>query len=240
MQRFSSKYVVITSDYLIPGLIIVMVLTLFWLAFYSRLFSVSDIICQTDYDPCENSALEAELAKFKGVNIFRLDADLIKKRVLSGEYMVREVDIKRTLPNRVIVSLQSVLPTLAVKAESDPRYLTLDSKFRVIKISSTKPNVISLTVPTLPPVQVGKSLGEDYLPLFKLISEINQKLPGILGVSLTPDGAVAVKLDQITAIMSTSGALERQVSLLQAVVSDSTIIAGKSEVDVRFAQPVLR
>lgn len=240
-MKVNSKYLVITSDYVLPGLIIIAVFALIWLCFYSNFFKIARIECQIDYLPCENTSLETEIAKVEGVNIFRLDEKALKTKILSGEYTIRAVELKKFLPNRLLVSMQSVYPSLAVMQLGDNRYVTLDDKYRIISIREQNPNIATVVVPSLPVLQVGQILSSELNPVFKLTQRVTEQIPGVVSLTLRSDRAVVVTIDKnMQIVMSTQIDLDSQIRLLQAVLRDSTITKGKSEVDVRFAQPILK
>lgn len=239
-MQLKSKYLVITSDYLVPLGITVGVLLLIWLTLFSSSFAIKKVICEADHEPCANSALEKEIEKIIGQNTLRFRENELRAKLLSGEFTVREVEITRTLPGTVKVSVYSVLPVVALLQVGDPRYVTLDKDYRVIKLTSTNPNVPVVSVSSLPPIQLGKKLEGEFLPLLSLVLELVRAFPAYQSIEYPAPNMVKLALPEITAVFSTGVETDKQIRLLQAVLSDSTILSGKQIVDVRFTQPVLK
>lgn len=239
-MQLKSKYLVITSDYLVPLGITLGVILLVWLTFFSPSFAIKTVICEADHEPCASSALEKEIEKIIGQNTLRFKENELIAKLLSGEFTVREVEITRTLPGTVKVSVYSVLPVIALLQVGDPRYVTLDQDYRVIKLTSSHPNVPVVTVSLLPPLQLGKKIEGEYLPLLTLALELARSFPEHKSIEYAPPSIIKLTLPEITAVFSTEKEPGQQIRLLQAILLDTTILSGKQEVDVRFTQPVLK
>jgi cell division septal protein FtsQ len=97
-QPARSKYLVFTTDIIIPTLICVCVVALAYTLLYSPIFKVQTVSCIVDYEPCDNPSLGAELDKLIGHNIFKLSPDTIKARLTSGDFTIRQAQITRRLP----------------------------------------------------------------------------------------------------------------------------------------------
>ena len=128
-----SKYLVITRDYLLPVTLILSLVVGWWICFHTSAFTVREIICELDYEPCDNPFVMAELDKYAGINLLTLDTNSLRDKLLSGDYTVRQAEITRALPARLTVSMQSVYPVAAISHLGvEGEWVTVDSRFRII------------------------------------------------------------------------------------------------------------
>jgi len=237
-----SKYLVITSDYLIPFLLSIGVIFLFYLSFLSPVFTVKNITCSLDYLPCTDQSIVAEIDKLKTENIFRLTPHILTHKLTSGDFTIREVSIKKTLPDQLTVSLQSVYPVIAIQVEGDTTWAVLDPKFRLIAIRDLYPNVPTLIIPGPLTLAVGKPITDHLLEnSLNLTLRLGAGLGSIKTITLVDDNTIKIMLSSgVVAIFSPKSDETDQLKLLQAVLSDDIITQGVRTIDVRFIQPVLR
>ncbi|KKU58687.1 MAG: hypothetical protein UX82_C0034G0003 [Microgenomates group bacterium GW2011_GWE1_47_12] len=236
-----SRYLVITRDYLLPLLFIIFGLFLWWLSFFSPAFTLQNIICQLDYEPCTGENLLAELAKYQGTNLFRLDDPALSARLTSADFTLRQAEIRKILPHTLALSLQSVYPTVAAKLETEATWIIFDEQFRVIGTRTVDPNVPTLTASSLTNLVVGSApQDQTLLDALKLTRALSAAIPNIQGIKIV-DSLIYLSLpDYRQAIMSTELPQATQIQSLQAVLANATILSGISTIDVRFSQPVLR
>jgi len=241
-QPIKSKYLVITLDYLLPLLVTLLVLFGTWLALFSPLFQVTNFECQQDFQPCDNPMILAELNKNLGENIFRFKSAFLIHKLTSGDYTIRTATVARILPNTLVVDLQSVYPTVALKLLSGgDEWLVLDTRFRVIGKRELDPNVPTVLVDTLPAFRAGQKLEDpNLLSACTLARTLSDQLPGVKTIELSGE-TIKLTLDSgKLALLTTTKDQLAQIHVLQAILSDSTITSGVGTIDARFAQPVLR
>jgi len=241
-QPSRSKYLVFTTDYILPVLIIIGVLTLLAVALYSPIFKITQINCRLDYQECSDPSVVAEFDKFKGKNIFTLRSDSVTSRLTSGDFTIREAHLKRELPGTLTLDLQSVYPSVALKVETDPTWVVLDSKLRVIGTRSTDPNVPTVVVPGPITLTVGKPLTDEVIiNTLGLARRLADELFSVKTITLINEDTIELSLSGGKVAIFTPKKDELiQLHTLQVVLSDDTIMGGVSTIDVRFAQPVLR
>lgn len=237
-----SKYLVITADYLIPFILSLGVICLFYLAFFSPVFTVKNITCSLDYLDCTDPSVLAEIDKLKHQNIFRLTADPLTRKLTSGDFTIREVAIHKTLPDQLSVELQSVYPVVAIQVQGDSTWAVLDPQFRVIAVREVDPNVPTLVVPGPLTLVVGKPIEDRLIQTsLNLTLRLGEELVAMKTITLVDDNTIHIALSSgITAIFSPKVDETKQLKSLQAVLSGSTITKGIRTIDVRFIQPVLR
>lgn len=241
MISFKSKYFVAGLEYGVPLVVVVIVCTLIYLAFYSSYFRLSNLSCSQDFEPCQNPHLLAEIEKLRGQNIFLINPSKVIAHLTSGDYLLREGQLERVLPNTLNLSLQSVYPVLAVKVSGTDRYATLDPSLRVIRLTTIDPNVPvvvineQLTFTLAQPVT-----NEKIVPILQKSLIIAESIPGIKSLLVEGDNLSIELSSGHLAIFSIHRDIAEQVSALRSVLSDATITEGVAIIDVRFSQPVLR
>ena len=237
-----SKYLVITADYLIPVFICLSVALGAWLILYTPYFHITTISCTLDFAPCADPVLLAELNKAKGQNIFRLNPNTLRLRLLSGDYMIRQADVTRQLPRTLEINLQSVYPVVALKLDGVDTWITFDSTLRVIGERSADPNVPTVLVQGPLTVTVGKPLTDDAtIKALNLARSLADQLFTVKTLTLVDADTIDLTLTSgIHAIFTPKKDVTSQLRALQAVLADATILKGAHTIDVRFAQPVLR
>lgn len=237
-----SKYLLLTPDLLIPLTLIILVISLYLYAFLTPAFSLQLTECWVDQEPCQNTTLTAELAKYHGHNLLTLDLPPIKNRLLSGDPTLLTAQLVKKLPHTLILQATQVAPVLALKPDSvTDIWITLDANFRVIGTVSAPPPVPTLTVRSLPTIQIGQSLTDPMLlTALQFILRARHELPQLAQVSLEEDNLVLTIQDGPAATLGLTGDLDSQLRTLQAILLDTTMIKDVSHIDVRFARPVLR
>jgi cell division septal protein FtsQ len=237
-----SKYLVFTADYLIPTFISFALLFFGYLVFYSPFFTITEVICSSNYQECTNPALIAELDKLKAQNIFTLSAKNISHRLTSGDFTIREVNVIKELPSTLKLYLQSVYPVVAIKVAGDPTWIVTDDQFRVIGQRSSDPNVPTVVVSGPITLIVGKKPSDELIiKSLALARKLADELFSVKTITLIDADTLELSLSTgKKAIFTPKKDVLVQLRALQAVLSDATIVSGAKTIDVRFSQPVLR
>ncbi len=237
-----AKYFLLTIDFFGPLAIIIFVLLLLWLLFFSPLFKVSQVQCQLDHLPCPESALLVEIERVKSQNIFRFDTSAFAQRLTSADFTIRQANIKKILPQTLSFELSSVYPVVAIKQVHISEWVIFDDSLRLIRSMSTDPNVPTLIISTPLTLRVGEAPADTELrSLLSLTRTLHRDLPESSSITLTDD-ALSINFDgkPYQALLSTSGDLSAQIRSLQAILAGATIDQGVRIIDVRFSQPVLK
>lgn len=237
-----SKYLLITAEYIVPFLISFTIIFFGYLAMYSDLFKIHDIDCQLDFETCQNESLLAEIEKYKGQNIFKFQSNILSARLLSGDFTIREANIKKILPNNLVVELQSVYPVVALKLQDDDRWVVMDSSFRVITTRTTDPNVPTLIITNAVTLSLGKPPDDpNLLASLSLTKRLSDSLASLKSIKQVDKSTLELALDSgVKVLMSSQKDEIVQIRALQAILSEATISKGVKIIDVRFSQPVLR
>lgn len=242
-MKSRSKYLVLTTDYLIPLIIILSALTTYLLSFHTPLFAIKAVICTLDYEPCQNQSVIAELDKSKGENLLTLNTLELETRLLSGEYTTRSVELSRSFPSTLRVDLLSTYPVIALQlSDNKDKWIALDSRNRVITVTNNDPNVPTVTLDSTPPFRLGEQvLDSNVVQVIELALEISSELSTVDTIHLGLDSTVTLELTSgVTALLTTTKDFLDQIYALQAILADSSILKEYKIVDVRFSRPVLK
>jgi len=242
-MRSRSKYLILTTDYLIPIGIILLTITGYFISYHSSLFAIDQINCTLDYQPCLAGSVVSELDKSLGNNLVSLDTDHIKSRLLSGEYTIRSVEFSRTFPNTLNVTLLSTYPVIALQLTDNPtEWIAIDERMRVIAVINTDPNVPTVTLDSTPPFHLGQEISDtNVVEALQLALEISRELRSVTTIHLGADSTVTLKLSSgVTALLTTTRSRSEQIYTLQSILADQDIIQNHKLVDVRFSQPMLK
>ncbi len=237
-----SKYLVITSDYIIPILIFIFGISLIYVLLFSRYFRVTTVSCSLDFVACQDPSVLSELDRLKGKYIFRLTKDKLSAKLTSGDFTISQVEMVKNLPSSLQISLLSVQPVSAISVKNHSTWIVLDQKYRVIAERSIDPNVPTVII--LEPLTL--TLGKP-IPDPKLIATLNlalrlaQELVSVKTLTLIDDNTVEISLTSgQTALFSPRLDETTQLKTLQSILADATILKGVRTIDVRFNRPVLR
>ena len=240
-----SRYLVITENYLIPLGIIFLGFLSVYLLFFSPLFQVKQIACFRDQQPCQDPFILAEIKKYHSQNLFRFPQEELRSRLLQGNKTILQVKFSFHLPNQVRLDLVSTTPQLAIRLQSQPpRYLLIDQNFRPIMTTSSSANLPLIILDRPTHFQLGQVVTDPDLQfIFRAALTVSQTLNQPLTFSLHQHD-VYLDFDRFDfqARLSTQQDLERQLQLLQAVLSNVKMLEEQQIklIDVRFTQPVLK
>ncbi len=237
-----SKYIVFTADIIIPSLIVLGLGFIFYLAIFSKFFAITMISCQLDFSDCTDPVMLSEIDKVKGKNIFTFDSLALKSRLESGDFTIKEAEIKKVLPGQLAINLASIYPVVAVQVQGDPRWVVMDGKFRVIGSREQDPNVPTVIIKKPLTFTVGKPPGDELLiSSLRLALRLSQQLLSVKSIIVNNEDNIELILGTgIHAIFTPKKDELEQLKALQAVLSSATILKGVKTIDVRFSQPVLR
>lgn len=239
-----SKYWKVTSEIILPLLAIISLAGLFWAVFFSPLFTIKQVICVADWKPCENENILTELQRAKGANLFLYDSSPLTNKLKANNFLVKEVIVTKELPDRLVVTTQSVNPSAAVRVSSvDSTWIVCDEQGRVIRVTDANPNVPTVVVEHLPTVRVGQPIDDqNIIQALKVAIVLRGSNLHYSDLALVDSMTIAVKLESgVSALLTTDKDIDPQVKALQQVLSDSTIKKESyNTIDVRFGGAIIR
>lgn len=237
-----SKYLVLTTNYLLPIAVVVAVIAMAYFTLYSRFFQINTITCTLDYGDCSDPAVLAELDKLKGQNIFTFSPDHLSTRLTSGDFTIRQAKFTKQLPAHVMVELRSVYPVVALQVLGDHNWVVLDQDFRVIAKRISDPNVPTVLLNSPLTLTVSKPPSDQtVIDTLKLARRLADELFVVKTIFLRDQDTIELTLaDGRLALFTPKKDELVQLRTLQTILADATISTGVRIIDVRFASPVLR
>ncbi|MFH2085797.1 MAG: hypothetical protein ABII21_03370 [bacterium] len=241
-QPTRSKYLVFTTDYLLPLMIFLGILVLSYLTIYSSIFKIRKVDCILDYLPCTNPSLGAELDKLIGQNIFLLKPAIIESRLTSGDFTIRAAKLSRSLPGTLKLEMQSIYPVVALQIQGDSTWVVLDTRFRVIATRTEDPNVTTVIVKDPLTLTVGKAPTDSLITqTLALAIRLSDEISSIKTITLIDQDTLELALLSGKKVIFSPQKDELvQLNALQAILGSDTISKGVTTIDVRFSRPVLR
>ncbi len=241
-QPTKSKYLVLTKDLLLPAFICLGVLSLVYLLLYSSVFQITSLSCSLDFEPCRSPLVLADLAKLKGQNIFLLNKQAITDRLESADFTIAEATIKRQLPGQIIVELESIYPTVALRIKDQLSWAVFDQELQLIAVRSIDPNVPTLIITTPLTLVIGQEPAEEtIIHALQLTKRLGDELFNFKSLELLDQDTLELTLsDGTIALLSPNKDESEQISVLQAILSGGTMMDEGRIIDIRFSQPVLR
>lgn len=237
-----SKYWVIGFNSFKKILLISLSLGLFaGLAFLvtSDFFNIRTVNCFKNKFPCSQDEL-TQLDFFKGQNIFFIQPASQLKIFLDSNPQIKNITVKKSLPNKIEVDLTTREPTFAVSLKGDSWFLTDEQGVIIDEVDSP------LNLP-----KIFFSQGYELTKGIKLDSDFSQKA-FLLAKTLRlffvsfdwiraefPDQLI-LQTDGTTAVISAHKNIKFQVTSLQLILSRSRI-EGRNpvKIDFRFEKPVI-
>lgn len=237
-----SKYFVLTKEIVIPAIIILIVIGGVVVSLKTDIFAVRTITCTLDFKECTDAGVIAELNKLQGQNLLTIQTGGMSGRLTAGNFMIRQVEFHKQLPNTLRVELLSVYPVAAIQVKNTgSEWIVVDGKYRVIGIRNTDPNVPVVIVDSPPDVRIGTAIADQgVVKALDFAISIVGELPSVRATELSGDTITLELAGGKSAILSTSVDRDTQIHTLQAVLADSTMIKEVRSIDVRFGRPVLK
>lgn len=239
-----SKYLVLTTEYVIPLIIIAVAISSWFIATQTPVLSIRSISCIRDEAPCQDVSILSELDTYMGTNLLNLPEDQIRTTIIEGSRTVKTVEIIRRIPNSVQIILESTDPVVALKVESQfSKWVILDDNLRVIRVQSDDPSLPTVLANQTQEVQIGQRIDSERVQrALELALEISQQFFTVQSISLEGDTVVLLLPDNRKALITTRKQTYDQLIILQAILADDTILQSTNynTIDVRFDQPVLK
>lgn len=238
----NSKYIIFTSEYIIPLLILITIILLGYVILKTSYFSISNIICTQEYEECQNEHLNAELERYRGDNIFQLDIDSIQSRIESGQKTVKQVTVTRQLPSTLIIELIPTTSIIALQLINTDQWIVLDERLLITKVTDKNPNLITILITQLEIIQVGQPITDPkLLAVLELTREISRQFFEFSSIELDDNIITLYLKNGQKALLTTSRETSAQLYTLQSILADDIITSDAVHtIDVRFTQPVLK
>lgn len=201
------------------------------------LFIRVKIDCKSQYGSCPEEIL-GRLKPFSDKNL--LTAKRGVKKILKSDFLISDYSIQFKIPNILHVELLIKKAMMAFKNSKSGILGLVDKEGKVLSISE---NTALPTITTDKDLSgVGQNIDESDLSALKLASGIYQMYQ--VGQSTVQDGSLLVELPgQIRVIFPLDGDSEillGSLRLIYSKVREDGNLAGYSQIDLRYKNPVLR
>lgn len=238
-----SKYLIITSQFIIPSIVIVLSASIFFLVFKSSIFKAKDPVCLYDNNPCSDAQIIAEINKYIGSNLITLKDGELKSKLMDGNKAIKDISITKKLPNLLVVEITPTSPAVAIQVINNKNeWVVLNNNLVVTNIVNTDPNLPTIIIDSSQQVQIGLPIADpDVAETILLARKITEQFIDVERIELS-DKTITLTFDSgIYALLTTIKDLDDQLITLQAILAQDKIIGSDYiVVDVRFDQPVLK
>ena len=212
-------------------LIIILICVIALFSFMSSpYFSIRDYIISGNRVMSKNDMLDM-LSNFKGNNIWMIDNDRIKNRLLNNNY-VKTVEVKKNYPGTIKINITERQPL--GKINNNGHYLVFDKTGYILEEGSLKSKA---RVPLI--TNVGYSFSNNkitFLPVFKKIVQALStieldKIEKIELIKKDKDNQITLKLDSnIDVYLGKDDHLSKKIEILSAIIDKIK----KQELDVNY------
>lgn len=239
-----SKYLVITNDYLIPMIIIIGISLLYLTAFKTTYFNIANMICERDFESCQDPFILAEIEKSKNTNIFKFESETLINKLKSGNKTIKDIEISKKLPSTINIGITSTSPRVALSVETNGnKWIILDDNLRVISTSDQEPNLPIVLVQATQEIQLGQTIDNDSInEALTLALDITEQFIRVKTIKLDKEIVTLFLPSGKKVLLTTLKDTNKQLLTLQAILADDTIMREETYniIDVRFDQPVLK
>jgi len=207
----------------------------------SDFWKIGRVDCRQNENPC-SSEIWTELTSLTfGKNIIFFPTDKVKREILREKPTLKEVKIKKKLPNKLIFELKEREGIVALGLEGGEDFYIVDSEG--VLLTKAKESNLPLILLSQP---IGLDIGqrveeEEILRAINFLTNLRLNLfePKLARIISPFSGEVLVKGD-VTLLFSLKKEAQIQLDSLQLIFSRSKI-EGKTirKIDLRFDKPVL-
>ena len=224
----------------------------------SQFFSIKEINCQLDNFPCPLK-LEPILIDSRNKNIFTFSKASIKDKLNSLDLNFADIQIKKQLPQTLIIIINSRLPlaqlvpvknmefaaltstaSASLSGQLINQFYNLDSSGTVYSQSDQQKSDLPLVlIPENQPISLGRSDISELI--VKIINALQEHFVSFEFISWFNSDVLIVKTIPSTyAILNIHKSFSSQVASLQYILAGSKIEKElPAKIDLRFDKPVL-
>ncbi len=218
-------------------IIIVGIVLVFGVLFISPLLIKVKIDCKSQYGDCPG-VIQEKLNTFNGRNL--LSAKRGIRKILGSEFLITDYSLQYKIPNILRVELLVKKAVVAFKDNMSGSFVLVDKEGKVLSVAEDTVLPTIAVDGGLP--NAGQNISSTYLFALKIATGINQMYQ--VSASSIVDGSLHVELPgQIRVIFPLDGDNETLLGSLRLIYSklrEDGNLAGYSQIDLRYKNPVLR
>lgn len=236
--QFSRKRITSLIPWALPFVSLIIVCGLYWSSF----FSIMHINCSINQASCDQ-ALTQELSTFRQENLFFLEVTSLKYKLQQLYPDATAINITKTLPHTLSVSLETSNPFAIIQAEKDGLGILVTENFTATQVvTPDNQNVPVIIDQNATQIRLNYPI-TDMTQLFtlNLIQVLRSEVVAHGSMYIKDSENIEVSLPQgksaiFTSLKSATKQVNNLVQILQKLELDETTI----HIDVRFDQPVLK
>lgn len=195
------------------------------------------IDCRSQYVECPQQVLE-KLNFFNGKSLVFAKNGI--RKILKSEFLISDYSIQFKIPNILRVELLAKKAVVAFKDSKSDFFILVDKDGKVLSMAQNSVLPVIILEGDLP--NVGENIGSANLFALNLASGVYQMYQ--VRESYIQDGSLLVELPgQIRVIFPLDGDSEillGSLRLIYSKVMEDGNLAGYSQIDLRYKNPVLR
>lgn len=242
LSRKKARQLVSFIRSLISVLVFIGIVTGLFFVFKGKLFRINKLTCQKEGFPCQKEIIFLE--ELKGQSIFLANTTEISQKIKNKILTVKEVEIKKRLPDRVLIEIIPRQPFVAL-TKDEKTYFLIDEDGFVYQKVLTKPKNLALII--IDGFEASFYLGqrmedEVLVKSLSFIKGLKKSFIVFKQIVLSENGTITLFLNEpIIASFSAKKNILSQVDSLQFILRQSKI-EGKipALIDFRFNKPVVK
>ena len=195
------------------------------------------VTCRSQYGECSRQVTD-KLNSFNGRGLFFAKSGI--KKILKSDFAISGYSIQYKIPNILQVELLAKKVVIAFKNDRSKSFALVDVNGKVLSVVSDSVLPVITVTEDIP--AEGQNIGATDLFALGLAQGVNQMYQ--INNFLIADGDLLVELPgQIRVIFPLDGdrdALLGSLRLIYSKIQEDGNLAGYSQIDLRFKNPVLR
>jgi hypothetical protein len=195
------------------------------------------VTCKSQYGECPRQITD-KLNSFNGKSLFFAKSGI--KKVLKSDFSISDYSVQYKIPNNLHVELLVKKAVVAFKNDKSGSFALVDADGKVLSVVSDSVLPVITVTENLP--GEGKDIGTRDRFVLGLAQGINQMYQ-IDSFMITDEGLLVELPGQIRVIFPLDGdkdVLLGSLRLIYSKIQEDGNLAGYSQIDLRYKNPVLR
>jgi len=212
-----------------------------FIVFKSGFFTVRKITCQWEKDSCPPEIWHELTSLTFGKNLIFLKKEEIRKKFLNTYHIVKNLKIKKVLPNKLVFELEKRKEVAVLGFEATKDFFLVDEEGVVIK-KENDPLLPLILLSEQLSLNVGQQVPQrEIVEAIKFLTTLRLNLLEPKIAKITSPYSLTVWLkDGEEVVFSLKKEIQVQVDSLQFILSRSKIEGkGIKKIDLRFDKPVV-
>jgi hypothetical protein len=196
-----------------------------------------NITCKSQYGECSRQILN-KLNSFNGKSLFLVKSGV--KKMLTADFSISDYSLQYKIPNILHVELLVKKAVVAFKNDKSNSLALVGADGKVLSVATDSVLPVITVIENLP--EEGQNIGNVDLFALSLAQGVNQMYQ-TSNFIITDEGLLVELPGQIGVIFPLGGdkdALLGSLRLIYSKIREDGNLAGYSQIDLRFKNPILR